>query len=193
MRLSAFLFIMLAIFILPLNGCMMWMHGMERDASSQKQQPAKTVVKEFAEKDVSLSLDVPLLTLRDEAILVLRAGYVQSGAPISGAKVSFIVEQIERPGKEHAGHHIKAAAEREAKEIEGKGVYQLKHKFEEHGLYRITARVWIGEKEGAAAPLTITITQEADRQEGHSGKKSITPWVVIGGIGMAVMMVLMVL
>src|SRR3990172_6228157 len=121
MKRITLLFIMLAIAFLPLSGCMMWMHGMEHDASSQKQQPAKTVVKEFAEKDASLSLDVPLLTLRDEATLVLRAGRVQSGAPIPGAKVSFIVEQMEQPGKEHAGHHIKAAAEREAEEIAGKG------------------------------------------------------------------------
>ena len=193
MRLYTLLFLMFGIILLPLSGCMMWMHGMEHDASSQKQQPAKTVVKEFAEKDVSLSLETPPFSMGEEATLVLRVSHIQNGTPISGAKVTFVVEYREQPGKEHAEHPVTAAAEREAEENAGKGIYQLRHKIEEHGLYRITARVWIGEKEGAAAPLTITLTQEVGQHEGHGAKKSITPWVVIGGIGMVAMMAIMVL
>lgn len=193
MRLYTLLFLMFGITLLPLSGCMMWMHGMEHDASSQKQQPAKTVVKEFAEKDVSLSLEVPPFSMGEEATLVLRVSHIQKGTPISGAKVTFVVEYIEQPGKEHAEHPAKAAAERETEEIPGKGIYQLRYKFGERGLYRITGRVWIGEKGMTTEPLTITLTQEVDQHEGHGTKKSITPWVVIGGIGMVAMMAIMVL
>jgi hypothetical protein len=31
------------------------------------------------------------------------------------------------------------------------------------------------------------------RREGHENEESVTPWMVVGGIGMAVMMLMMVL
>ncbi len=92
MRLYTLLFLMFGIILLPLSGCMMWRHGMEHDASSQKQRLAKTVVKEFAEKDVSLSLEAPPFSMEEEAILVLRVSRIQIGTPVSGAKVTFVVE-----------------------------------------------------------------------------------------------------
>ena len=179
-------------FVLLLSGCgyMMAMHGMDHGYVLQKKQPVRTVVKEFAEKDVTLSFDVPPLSIGEEVTIVLRGTRTQSGAPISGAKVSFLIEQIEQAGGEHVEHHAKTTAEREADKITEKGIYLLKYRFEEHGMYRITARVWISEKEGAEMPLTIVFTQNVDRHEGHGTGKSVTPWVVIGGIGMAVMMLL---
>lgn len=177
---------------LMLNGCLMWMHGMEHDADMPKQQPAKTAVKEFAEKDVTLSLDVPPLAVGQEAALVAQVSRVQREATIPGAQVTFVIEREAQPGEGRAGRLFTIIAEREAGEIAEKGAHQLRYTFEEPGLYRITARVWTGEK-ARAEPLAISIIQDAQRQEGHKAEGSTTPLVIIGGVVMAVMMILMVL
>jgi len=83
--------------------------------------------------------------------------------------------------------------EREAEEIAGKGIYQVRYKFVEQGLYRITAHARIETKEAIPAPLKIAIVQDVGRREGHENEESVTPWMVVGGIGMAVMMLMMVL
>ena len=177
---------------LMLNGCMMWMPGMGHDTDMGKQQPAKAVVKEFAEKDVTLSLDVPPLAVGREAALVAKVSRVRREAPIPGAQVTFVIEREAQPGEGRAGRLFTIVAEREAGEIAGKGAHQLRYTFEEPGLYRITARVWTGEK-AQAEPLAISIIQDVHRQEGHKAEGSTTPLVIIGGVVMAVMMVLMVL
>jgi hypothetical protein len=176
-------------FVFFLSGCMMAMHGMDHRPALQKKQPGRTEVKEFAEKGVTLSFDVPPLSMGEEVTLALRVSRTQSGVPISGAKVSFFVEQIKQSGGEHAGYDTGTAVERRAEEITGKGVYQLKYRFEEYGRYRITARVWIGEGDGTEQPLTMTFTQDIIRHEDHGAKKSLTRWgSVIGGICMVIMM-----
>ena len=82
--------------------------------------------------------------------------------------------------------------EREAEEIAGKGVYRVRYRFGEQGLY-ITALARIEVEEGVRAPLKIAIVQDVGRQEGHDSEASVTPWMLIGGIGMTVMMLLMVM
>ncbi len=185
--------LIVGILALALSGCMMAMHGMDHGSSHQMQGHARTIEKEIPEADARLSLDVPLISAGDEATLILTTSRIQDGTPITGAKVVFLVERMQQPGAEHAEHHITAGAEREAEEIAGKGVYQLRYTFEEHGLYRITGRVWIDRGDASVTPLTIAVTQEASQREGHESGKSTTSMVVIGGIGMAVMMLIMVL
>ncbi len=184
--------LIVGILTLPLSGCMMAMHG-DHGSSHQMQGQARTVEKEIPEKDARLSLDVPPISAGDESTLILTASRIQDGAPITGAKVSFLVERMQQPGAEHAEHHIATGAERDAEEIAGKGVYQLRYRFEEHGLYRITGRVWISGMDGSVTPMTIAVTQEAGQREGHETGKSTTSMVVIGGIGMAIMMLIMIL
>jgi hypothetical protein len=188
-----YVLLIVGILALPLSGCMMWTHGNDHGSSHQMPERAKTIEKEIPEADARLSLAVPLISAGDEATLILTTSRIQDGTPITGAKVVFLVERMQQPGAEHAEHHITAVAEREAEETAGKGVYQSRHRFEGPGLYRITGRVWIGSKEAAAAPLAISITQEVGQREGHETDKSTTSMVVIGGIGMAVMMLIMVL
>lgn len=193
MKLLSPLSLMLGIIALPLSGCMMAMHGIEHDSFQQKPQPAKTVEKELTERDVILSLHIPLLSMGEESTFTLRVNRISTGTPVTGAKVAFLFEQIQA-GKEHAGHYLKTFTEHKADEIAEEGVYQLKYISEEHGLYRITARVWMGEEVETATPLTIALTQKVTVvQANHRAKNSITPMVVIGGIAMAVMMLIMVL
>ncbi len=191
MKLYAVTFFILGIFSLPLSGCMMGMHGMDHGSSHQMGH-AKTVEKEIPEQDARLSLDVPALSAGDEATLVLIAGRSLDGTPITGAKVVFLIEQLQQPGAEHAEHHATAGVEREAEEVAGKGVYQLRYRFEEHGPYRITGRVWINGTDESAAPMTIAVTQEVGQREGTETGKSTASMVMIGGIGMAIMMLIMI-
>lgn len=185
--------LIVGILALPLSGCMMAMHGMDHGPSHQRQGHARTIEKEIPEKDARLTLDVPPISTGDEATLVLSASRIQDGTPITGAKVVFLVERLQEPGTEHAEHHVTAGAESQAEEIAGKGKYQLRYRFGEHGLYRITGKVWTDGGDASPTPLVIAVTQEVNQGEGHETGKSTTSIVVIGGIGMAIMMLIMIL
>jgi hypothetical protein len=173
--------------ILPLGGCMMGMHGMDHGPAHQRY--AKSIEKEFTARDVTLTLDVPPLVIGESATLVLRAYHIQRGTPVSGAKVTY---RIEKSGGEHPENHVSATQEREADEIAGKGLYQLRYRVDEGGLYKITARLWMEGKDEAAPPLSVSMTQETDRHGNHDETTRNT-WMIIGGIGMAAMMAIMIL
>ncbi len=185
MGLRASPFFILGIYSLLLSGCMMGMHGMDHGPSHQMPGQARTIEKDVPEQDTRLSLDVPPLSAGNEATLVLTAARIQSNAPLTNARVTFTIGRAPQAGVEPADGHIPEADEREAEEIPRKGVYQLRYKFEEQGLYRITARV----RTGTASPMTITLAQNAGG-EVHA-EESMMPWMIIGGIGMAVMMLFM--
>jgi len=189
MKLLTRAFFIFGIAVLPLNGCMMWMHGMDHEPSHQ--QPAKSIVKEFADKDLIFTLEVSPFVIGEDATFVLRAYHMQSETPLSGAKVTYRIERIEKSGNEHAEQHIGAAEEREADEIAGKGVYQLRYRVDDGGLYKITARLWM-EGGDEATPLSLSLTQETGLHGNHDQKTSDT-WMIIGGIGMVVMMAIMML
>jgi hypothetical protein len=179
----------LGILILPLSGCMMWMPGAGHSSSHQMPERAKIIEKEIPEKDARLTLDVPSLSAGEEATLVLTASRIQNGAPLTGATVTFLIERLRQPESEHADYDVAASDEREAEEIAGKGIYQARYKFGEQGLYRITALARI--EAGAPPPVEIAIVRDAGRREGHDNDASVTPWMIIGGIGMAALMLLM--
>ena len=186
--------IVLGIFILPLCGCMMGMHGMEDHGPSHKMsERAKTFEKEIHEKDVKLTLDVPALYAEEEAVLVLTASRILDGTPLTGATVTFLVERLRQSPDGSSVYDVVTSDEREAEEVASKGIYQVRYKFGEQGLYRITAHMGTGEKESPSAPMTISLTQNAGGHEGRNTGESMTPWMVIGGIGMAVMMLFMAL
>lgn len=166
---------------------------MDHGPSHQMPERAKTAEKEIPEKDARFTLDIPPLSAGEEATLVLTASRIRNGAPLTGAMVTFLVERLRQPATEHADYDVVASEEREAEELAGKGIYQVRYKFGEQGLYRITAQARIEAEEGVQAPLKIAIVQDMGRREGHDNEASVTPWMVVGGIGMAVMMLLMVM
>lgn len=190
MKLLTLAFFTIGIIALPLNGCMMGMHGMDHEPS--RQHPAKSIEKEFADKDMTLTLDVSPFVIGEDATLALRVYHMQRGTPVSGAKVTYRIERIEKSGGEHAEHHVSATEGREADEIAGKGVYQLRYRVDEGGIYKITARIWMEGRDEAAAPLSVSLTQETDRHGKHDETTRNT-WMIIGGIGMAVMTAVMIL
>jgi hypothetical protein len=189
MKLLTRAFFIFGIAVLPLNGCMMAMHGMDHEPSHQ--QPAKSIVKEFADKDLTFTLDVSPFVTGEDATFVLKAYHTQRETPLSGAKVTYRIERIEKPGNEHPEQHIGAAEEREADEIAGKGIYQLRYRVDEGGFYNISARLWM-EGRDDAAPLSVSLTQETGLHGNHDEKRSDT-WMIIGGIGMVAMMAIMML
>jgi hypothetical protein len=153
----------------------------------------KTIEKEIPEKDTRLSFDVSTFSTEDEATLVLTASRIGGGMPITGAKAVFFIERMQQPGTKHAEHNISTVVEREAEEIAGKGMYRLRYRFGEHGLYRITGRVWTDGRDASPTPLVIAVTEEVNQREGHEAGKSATSMVMIGGIGMVLMMLIMIL
>jgi len=187
------LLVFFGITAVPLSGCMMWMPGMDHGPSHQMPERAKTIEKDIPEKDARLILDVPPLSAGEEATLAFTAGRIRNGAPITGAAVTFLIERLRQPAAEHADYDVVTSDERTAEELAGKGIYQVRYKFGEQGLYRITARARI--EADVPAPVKIAIVQDVGRREGHDhdNEASVTPWMVVGGIGMAVMMLLMVL
>ena len=193
MKRCLLLLFLFGITAVPLSGCMMWMPGTGHGSTHQMPVRAKTIEKEIPEKDARLTVDVPPLTAGEEATLVLTASRIQNGTPLTGAMVNFLFERVRRTAAEHADYDVMTSEECEAEELAGKGIYQVRYKFGEQGLYRITAQARIEAKEGVQAPLKIAIVQDVGRHEGHDNEASVTPWMVVGGIGMAVMMLLMVM
>lgn len=183
--------LILGILILPLSGCMMWTPGMDHGSSHQIPEGAKTIEKEIPEKDTKLTLDVPTLSAGENAILVLTANRLRNGTPLTGATVTFLIERLRQPAAEHADYDVVTSDKREAEEIAGKGVYQVRYNFGEQGLYMITALAQI--EAGVPAPVKIAIMQDVGRREDRGTEESVTPWMIVGGIGMAVMMLLMVM
>ena len=171
--------------VLPLGGCMMGMHGMDHEPS--RERPAKSTEKEFADKDITLTLDVSSFVIGEDATLALNAYHIQRGTPVSGAKVTYRIERIEKSGGEH-----RAIEEREADEITGKGVYQSRYRVHEGGTYKITARLWIEGSAEASPPLSVSLTQETAHHGNHDETTRNT-WMIIGGVGMAAMMAIMIL
>ena len=190
MKLLTRAFFIFGIAVLPLSGCMMgMMHGMDHEPSHQ--QPAKSTVKEFADKDVTLTLEVSPFVVGEDATFILKAYPMHRETPLSGAKVTYRIERIEKSVNERPEQHIGAAEEREANEIAEKGVYQLRYRVDEGGLYKITARLLMAGRDDAA-PLSVSLTQETGHHGNHDEKTGDT-WMIIGGIGMALMMAIMML
>lgn len=185
--------LIVGILALPLSGCMMAMPGMGHGPSHQTLEPAKTIEKEIPEKDARLTLDVPPLFTGEEATLVLTVSRTKNNAPLTGATVTFLIERLRQPEAGYADYDVVTSDERAAAEIADKDIYQVRYKFEEQGLHRITALTRIEAKEYVQAPLKIAIVQDVGRREGHDSEASVTPWMLVGGIGMAVMMLLMVM
>jgi hypothetical protein len=190
-NLKHYALLIVSILILPLSGCMMWTHGMDHGPSRQSPERAKTIEKEIPEKDARLTLDVPPLFAGEEATLVLTAGRIQNGAPLTGATVTFLIERLRQPEAGHADYDVVTSDEREAEEIADNGIYQARYKFGEQGLYRITALARI--EADVQTPVKIAIVQDAGQREGHDNDASVTLWMIVGGIGMAAMMLLMVM
>jgi hypothetical protein len=149
------LLVLSGITAVPLSGCMMAMPGMGHVPSHQTLEPAKTIEKEIPEKDARLTLDVPPLFTGEEATLVLTASRTKNNALLAGTTVTFLIERLRQPEAGYAGYDVVTSDERAAEEIAGKGIYQVRYKFEEQGLHRITALTRIEAKEYVQAPLKM--------------------------------------
>lgn len=171
------------IITLVLSGCMMAMHGGMYDAQ-QKPIAAKTVEKEFAEKDISLSLYSPPLSAGWESTVTLKASRSSTGKPITGAKAVFLVERMR-----DVDGQVVSSVEYKAAEISGEGVYQLRYTPAERAIYRITASFRV--EEGVETmPLTIALNQEASSMQYYRANRYVTPMVLIGGAMMVAMMLI---
>ncbi|GEM_PF-5378049 len=176
----------IAIGFLPLNGCMVGMHGMGDDSMRQERADrAKTVIKEFHEKGLAVSVEIPGLLKGRELTFTIQVREFASEAPVAGAKVAVLFRQVGRPVGEEG-----VLVERQAREIHERGLYQLRQTFEEAGTYEITINVWSGEEQ-TGPPLTFSTVEEVAPPVAMRHRPSMTSLYVAGGAAMVVMMVLL--
>ena len=167
---------------LSLSGCMIGMHGPDSDPARHMGPLTKTVVREFEKEGVSVALEVPSQRMHGISPLTVKVNETATGKPISGAKVNASIRRVEAPS---------APTERDASETSEKGMYKFDYVFETSGLYEFTVKVWIGE-DRSGPPLILSATEEIYSQGGAMMNSSTAPWVILGGIGMALIMILMV-
>lgn len=187
------LFFTLGTSILSLGGCMtMGMHGMMQHGSSHQDHPANTpVTAEIRTDEVSIVLEVPPLYAGEESIISVKIYALHSRIPQSGAQVTVLVQQAGHAAADPTVHTTHAPPVRRAEEAAEKGVYQLKYVFAEPGVYKVVAQIQLNGGDQAVPPLAVTTTQEVGHR-GHGGySMSISPMVVLGGIGMVLMMAAM--
>ena len=177
----------LAISFLPLNGCMVGMHGMGDDSMRQERPAdrAKTVIKEFHEKGLTVSVEIPGLLKGRESTFTIQVRKIASETPVTGEKVAVFFRRVGRPVGEEGG-----LVERRAREIHERGLYQLRQTFEEAGSYEITFNVWPGGDE-PGSPLTLSVVEEVAPPVAMRDRPSMTSLYVAGGAAMVVMMVLL--
>ncbi|MFY9269389.1 MAG: FixH family protein [Candidatus Manganitrophaceae bacterium] len=177
----------LAIGFLPLSGCMMGMHNMGNDSMRQGHPAdrAKTVIKEFHEKRLAVSVEIPDLHQGRESTFMIRIRETAGGEPIAGAKVIASVRPV---GRHTEGRGV--FVERQAIEDPEQGLYRWTQSFEETGSYEITFNVWPGGDQ-TGPPLTLSAVEEVKPPVAMRNRPSMTFLYVIGGGAMVVMMVLL--
>ena len=180
--------------ILSLNGCMMMgMRGMDGSYYYPNQGPGRTVVKEFIDSNVRITLEVPPLRVRMVSTFSVQINETRSGNPVSGSKVTFIIRQIDRHSSKRADHQVVIIPEQEAREVDDNGVYLGKFLVEEQGVFEIVAKVWLSGEDTHNSPLVINATQEVGYIGNLMDRRSQTVLMVLGGIGMAGIMALIML
>ncbi|MGB3940871.1 MAG: FixH family protein [Candidatus Manganitrophaceae bacterium] len=162
---------------LSLNGCMIGMHGPDSDPTRHMGRLTKTFVKE----GVSVALEIPGRRMNAISVLTVKINETATGKPISGAKVLGSIERVDGVSS--------APTEPEASETSEKGIYKLDYAFETSGLYEFTIKAWVGE-DRSGPPMTLSATEEIYSQGGAMMNSSTAPWVILGGIGMALTMIL---
>lgn len=180
--LKSWVWMSIGMMVLSLSGCMIGMHGSDSDPARHMGPLTKTVVREFEKEGVSVTLEVPSQRMHGISTLTVKVDETATGKPISGAKVIASIGRVEAPS---------APTERDASERSEKGMYKFDYAFETSGLYEFTVKVWIGE-DRSGPPLILSATEEIYSQGGAMMNSSTAPWVILGGIGMALMMILMV-
>jgi hypothetical protein len=154
----------------------------------QDHQGNVPIVEEMRAGEVSISLEIPPLTAGEESILSVKIRDLRSRAPLTGAQVSFLVQQAGHLAADSAGHAAHEIRGRRAEETAEKGTYQLKHVFAEAGMYRIAAEVRLSDRHEDVAPLVITATRKVGHEEHGGHSMGISSLGMLGGIGMALMM-----
>lgn len=170
------------------GGCMS--HG----SSHAEQTMNQSVIAQFDNANIKCVLNVPPLTMGKESELTVTANDKKTGAALSGAKVTFSMIHDQTMSMHDESDAIEKK-ELEASESSMKGMYVLKHVFDEHGSFKIS--VTVTEKQGSGEPISLSVIAEVAHSEGaHSGgshsRGGLSPIFILGGIGMIIMMGVMI-
>lgn len=168
---------------LGLNGCMLMHMAHGGHGSHGGHQAVEGIVKEREADDFIVRLEVPALYAGQEAHLRVKIIDVRQSKFVEAERV---LVRVQRQGETD-----EALVEKDAAGSLTQGVYQVKHTFAKAGLYDISATADL--LSGQARQMDVTVTQEVAEHAGKSPKKLTKPFLILGGIGMGLMMVLMVL
>ncbi len=173
--------------LLTLNSCMMMgMEGMNHDSHSDHGKQQSQFV-EAQNNDLKAVLAVPSLTMGNESEIVVNV-YDRHGMVLSGAKVTLQFDAEHKMKNDH-DHGSSSGEEFTADEMTKRGTYSLKHRFEDHGSVRVTARVSYAEN---SDPLILAVNSEVTHMKESHGGHSMTPMIIAGVALMTVMMVFMI-
>jgi hypothetical protein len=186
-----------ALLALPfiVSGCMLMHAGMGDmmgHGSGHGNHPSGSAIIKEVEKDgLKIMLEVPPLASSQEATLLVKVVDANSGFPRSNARVRVRIAPSPKHDSSHGGTMTRPSAkELEATEGKDRGVYEVKHIFDEPGSYEITAFITV--PEAMSSPAEVSVVQEVAHKKGPLSKEETT-WLVLGGVGMGLMMVLMIL
>ncbi|MBI4396579.1 MAG: hypothetical protein HY548_05755 [Elusimicrobia bacterium] len=166
-----FLGILLAAGVSGMSGCMMMHMGQMSHGGSKVQM----IIKERDSGEITIRLEVPPLVVSQEAVLTVRLTDSATFGPLEPRKVEITVSSL--PEKI------------EAKPGRKEGDYEVRHVFTQEGKYEISARAVFDREE--VSPVSVSLTQDVHPAGHGESRKVARPLLVLGGIGMALMMLLM--
>ncbi|MBL7960607.1 hypothetical protein JNL27_10255 [bacterium] len=172
---------------LMINGCMMMGMGDMSHSSHSNQGAEQSRSVEAQNNAVKAVLTVPTLAMGKESEIVVNV-YDRHGMDISGAKITLQFD-ADKNMKEHQNHGSSGEEESIVTETSKKGMYSLKHRFEDHGSIRIMVKISYPEN---SDPLVLAMTSEVMHMQESHGGRSMTPMIIIGIAVMAAMMVFMI-
>lgn len=192
MKRTAFVLIALGIAVFPFNGCtMLGMHGMGHNSARHERQPVRTLIRELQNDDATVAVEFSTFSASQESMISVSVRDTKSGQPISGADITVLIEKVERATAEGEEHREIIVSERLLEEPGEMGTSRLRHRFDRQGLYEITVKAWVSNDDMAVPPLIISITHEVAHPKSSMDHMGITSIAILGGIGMALLMIVM--
>jgi hypothetical protein len=153
-------------------------------------EPGTAIVKEVQGEATTVTLEIPPLDAGKEATLTVRVRDNRTGEPVSGAKVALTIAAPGPRGRV-AEQDAAGSTTHVAPAESPKGVYRVTHEFESAGPYEILVEVHARAEAMHEFPIIVSARADVGMPAERGVRASTLPMLVIGGIGMAAMMVIM--
>lgn len=194
---SLFLILVGSVLSFYSSGCMMiGMHGMGgmHDSHEIDEQKSEFIVKEIYKEGLIITTKFPSVVRDNNAIFSVTVLKESTNQPAEDAEVYIEINKLDETVTDHHQHQDKSENEQARIRFEQikKGYFELTKIFSTEGTYQIKVAIIPGENMGLEKSVEIIGSFDVVSPH-HSADKdsSINPLYIIGGIGMAVVMVFM--